>query len=221
MQYIFAPKSKPSARMEGRVLRLQGYTYTVRHIKGTTNIADCLSRLLNVKSPEDLGQHIRDDEYVKFVARAATPEAVTTRDIEKASRYDPEMSAIRECLRFGLWYKLPYKEYLVTQNELSAIGYLVLRGTRIVVPIELRNKILEAAHSGHPGIVSMKQLLRTQVWWPGIDRDVENVCKTCHGCQLVGRPTPPEPLKPTELPNAPWEYLACDLLGPLPTGEQN
>ncbi|XP_053381935.1 uncharacterized protein K02A2.6-like [Mercenaria mercenaria] len=110
-------------------------------------------------------------------------------------------------------------EYLIVKNELSAIGFLVLRGTRIVVPKELRTKILEAAHSGHPGIVSMKQSLRTRVWWPQIDQDIEKYCKSCHGCQLEGPPAPPEPLKPTELPSGPWEYLACDLLGPLPTGE--
>ena len=48
---------------------------------------------------------------------------------------------------------------------------------------------------------------------------MEDRCKTCHGCQLVGLPTPPEPLKQTELSSQPWTDLATDLMGPLPSGE--
>ncbi|XP_022801588.1 uncharacterized protein K02A2.6-like [Stylophora pistillata] len=52
-----------------------------------------------------------------------------------------------------------------------------------------------------------------------MDKQVENWCKTCHGCQLVGLPTPPEPLRHTEFPSQPWIDLAADLMGPLPSGE--
>ena len=48
---------------------------------------------------------------------------------------------------------------------------------------------------------------------------MESRCKTCHGCQLVGLPTPPEPLRQTEFPSQPWIDLAADLMGPLPSGE--
>ena len=75
------------------------------------------------------------------------------------------------------------------------------------------------AHEGHPGIVAMKQRLRSEVWWPGLYKDAERVCKTCHGCQLVSQPLKPEPMIRTEFPSAPWQHLAADLLGPLPSGD--
>ena len=59
-------------------------------------------------------------------------------------------------------------------------------------------------HEGHPGVVSMKQRLRSKVWWPGIDREAEKFCKTCHGCQLVSSPANPEPIKSNPLPSGPW-----------------
>ena len=65
----------------------------------------------------------------------------------------------------------------------------------------------------------MKQRLCTKVWWPGIDKEAEGVCKTCHGCQLVSQPLKPEPMVRTELPSAPWQHLVADLLGPLPSGD--
>ena len=40
-----------------------------------------------------------------------------------------------------------------------------------------------------------------------------------NGCQLVGLSTPPEPLKHSEFPSQPWQDLATDLMGPLPSGE--
>ena len=65
-----------------------------------------------------------------------------------------------------------------------------------------------------------KKRLRSKVWWAGIDRQVEAKCKTRHGCQLVGLPTPPEPyLKHTEFPSQPWQDLTADLMGPLLSGE--
>ena len=38
-------------------------------------------------------------------------------------------------------------------------------------------------------------------------------------CQIVSRPSPPEPIRTTTSPTGPWRDLAVDLLGPLPTGE--
>ena len=52
-----------------------------------------------------------------------------------------------------------------------------------------------------------------------IDKDAERVCKTCHGCQLVSQPLKPEPMTRAEFPSAPWQHLAADLLGPLPSGD--
>ena len=53
----------------------------------------------------------------------------------------------------------------------------------------------------------------------GIDREVEQRCKVCHGCQIVSGKPCPEPMKRTVLPEGPWQDVAADLLGPLPGGE--
>ena len=183
LECIFSPKSKTCARIERWLLRMQPYKFSVKYILGPKNIADFLSRLLHPTS--NLKEKNQTDEYVKWVAQESTPVALTTREIESASEEDPELQSVRECLLSGRWHDIEFKEYLPMRGELCAIGKLVLRGTRIVVPKELRSHVLELAHEGHPGIVAMKQRLRSKVWWPGLDKDAERVCKTCHGCQLV------------------------------------
>ena len=217
LECISSPKSKTCARIERWLLRMQPYKFLVKYIPGPKNIADSLSRLLH-PTPNSKEKN-QTDEYVKWVAQESTPVALTTCEIESASEKDPELQSVRECLLSGRWYDIEFKGYLPMRSELCAIGKLVLRGTRIILPKELRSRVLELAHEGHPGIVAMKQRLRSKVWWPGIDKDAERICKTCHGCQLVSQPLKPEPMTRTEFPSAPWQDLAADLLGPLPSGD--
>ena len=110
-------------------------------------------------------------------------------------------------------------EYWAVRNELCVIGRVILRGTLIVIPKGMRKQVLQIAHEGHPGIVKMKNRLRSKVWWPKIDKDAEQFCKKCHGCQLVGLPERPEPMSRTTLPQGPWQDLAIDFLGPFPSGD--
>lgn len=92
------------------------------------------------------------------------------------------------------------------------------RGTRIVLRTKVRPQALALAHEGHLGIVGIKQNLRSKVYWPSMDKAAEKHCKSCHGCQLVAQPEPPEPIKSTTLPDAPGQHLAADLMGPFPSG---
>jgi len=214
LEVIYGPRSRPCARIERWVLRLQPYDYRVRYIPGQENIADPLSRLFSGK---DNQRHKHGaEEYVRFVAVSATPRALTTNEVEVESAADPELQTVREAICTGKFENC--KSYAPIAGELCAIGKLVLRGTRIVLPQKLRQQALHLAHEGHLGIVGMKQNLRTKVWWPGMDKAAELHCRSCHGCQLVARPDPPEPLRPTCLPDGPWQDIATDLLGPLPSG---
>ena len=128
------------------------------------------------------------------------------------------MSLLRKCIRTGEWDNAP-SHYKAVGQELSTLGQVVLRGARLLIPSRLRKQVLDLGHEGHQGVVKTKQRLRTKVWWPGIDRQVEERCITCHGCQLVGQPTPPEPTRHTPFPDQPWKNLAADLVSPLPSGD--
>ena len=64
---------------------------------------------------------------------------------------------------------------------------------RIIVPSTFRKTVLSVLHDGHPGIWAMRALSRFYVWWPGIDKDVENHVKQCNPCQQ-NRPREPETL---------------------------
>ena len=214
LEVIYSPRSKPSARIERWVLRLQPYRFNVQFVSSAKNIADPLSRLLspsNTSAPTE-------DEHAFMVAAHAVPSALHASDLEKASAADPELADVRRRLKVDDWTDAP-TPYKFVRNELTYIGQLILRGTRIVVPSSMRKQVLDLAHEGHQGIVKMKARLHEKVWWPGIDKDVEAACRSCYGCQVVGPPAPRTPVKSTPFPTAPWSELAVDILGPLPSGE--
>lgn len=71
------------------------------------------------------------------------------------------------------------------KDELSVCDDVILRGNRILIPSNVRSKVLELALKCHQGIVSCKQRLRSKMWWPRLDQDVEGICKSCESCQLV------------------------------------
>ena len=90
LEPIYRPRSKPCARVERWMLRLQPYDVRVVHVPGAQNIADPLSRLVDSKIGPTDNAHGADD-YVRFAAVSATPTAMSTREVEKASANDEEL----------------------------------------------------------------------------------------------------------------------------------
>ena len=69
---------------------------------------------------------------------------------------------------------------------------VVLRGTRIVIPQSLQQRAINLAHESHLGLTKTKALLREKIWFPNIDKLVENTIGKCLPCQAVGKQQPPE-----------------------------
>lgn len=190
--------------------------YKVIYRPGKNNLADPLSRLCeDNRSCSSFDEEV--DHYVYQVTEFAIPVSLKLLVIEDASSVDEEIQLVRKGLFEKVWDPV-VNNFKIFETELCFTGNILLRGTRIVIPKLLRPTVLKLAHEGHPGMTVMKRRLRAKVWWPKIDTDAENVVKKCRGCILVSTPDAPEPLKRKELPFAPWQHIAVDYLGPLPTG---
>ena len=215
LQHIFGKtSSKPTPRLERWALRLMAFNYTIRYEPGPTNIADPLSRLATVSQ----GYPTPTEAYVRVVAAEACPSAVSWEEVQKASLECPEIESVKRSIRSDDW-KESLAAYRANRLEFCECDEAVMRGSRLVVPVSLRDRFMKLAHEGHQGTVKTKQRLRSYAWWPGMDKGVERLCRTCFECQLVAQPDAPEPIVSTRLPEQPWEHLAMDLMGPLPNGE--
>ena len=215
LEYIFGPKAKSSARMERWQLRLQPYNFDVEYHKGTENISDFISRIKNSPQPDDKTD--QTNLYVNFIIQYAVPKRMTLEQIQAASLSDSEIVNLTKAIITGKFKENNCAEYQKYQTELTEQNGIVLRNNRIIIPKVLRNQALLLAHTGHLGIVKAKQHLRTKVFWPGIDKDIEQVIHKCLPCQAVIKDHHPLPeIKFTEVPQQAWEETGADFYGPLP-----
>ena len=84
--------------------------------------------------------------------------------------------------------------YNLVRSELS-----VAHGSRIVVRKALQRRVVNISHEGHQGIVTTKSLLRSTVWFPGMDRMPEDIVHSSLRCQVATQQKPKEPVQLTEL----------------------
>ena len=94
---------------------------------------------------------------------------------------------------------------------------------QIVVPKSYRHEILSIAHespmSGHLGIKKTYHKIINHFYWPGLKSDVSKYCKTCHTCQMVGKPIqtiPKAQLQPIPAFDEPFSTILIDCVGPFP-----
>ena len=94
---------------------------------------------------------------------------------------------------------------------------------QIVVPKVCQSEILKLAHEspmgGHLGINKTYSKITKHFYWPQIRHCVAEFCKTCHTCQMVGKPNqkiPVASLKPIPAFEEPFSKVIIDCVGPLP-----
>ena len=59
----------------------------------------------------------------------------------------------------------------------------------------------------------MKSLTRMYVWWPELDKDIEESVHSCNECQLNQLNPPAAPLNPWGSPS--WARIHLDYAGPI------
>ncbi|XP_067685776.1 uncharacterized protein [Haliotis asinina] len=98
---------------------------------------------------------------------------------------------------------------------------------QIVVPKAFRTEILSLAHeslfAGHLGRTKTYDRLSSDFFWPGMYKDVEDYCSSCHVCQVAGKPNqliPPAPLKVVPAVGEAFSKVLIDIVGPLPKTSQ-
>ena len=101
------------------------------------------------------------------------------------------------------------------RNELSVHQECVMWGVRVVVLEKLQSHVLNELLTGHLGVVKMKALARSYIWWPGIDNDIEQSAKHCKGCEQCQNMPKQAPLHPWEWPSTPWQRVHVDYVGPF------
>ena len=87
----------------------------------------------------------------------------------------------------------------------------MLKGMRIVISSQCQEDILNQLHEGHFRIDCTKLCVHDSVYWPQINKDIENLVKSCEQCQEASKRNCKDPQIPRELPVRLWNTLEADL----------
>ena len=70
-------------------------------------------------------------------------------------------------------------------------------------------------HQGHQQVVRMKALAHSHFWWSCLDKDNEELAKTCAACKVVKNTPTKVPLHPWAWPTLPWQRVHVDFAAPF------
>ena len=214
---IWKSQKPATARIERWRLRLMPYEFDLQYRPGRNeqNPADFISRNPHTQPKRDNAA----EAYIRYVTKNAVPKAMTFEEVQKATQDDPQLQKLMTAIQYNNWKDPELSSFSRFKEELSISDGVILRDHRLVIPSALQQKVIDIAHHTHQGIVKTKQLIREKVWFPNIDKLVDETVQKCIPCQSsypgsVKR----EPLCPTPLPAEPWSEIAVDFAGPFPSG---
>ena len=204
-----------SPRMQRWALTLAAYEYQIVHRPGSSiPQADALSRLPLGGAPTHVpvpGETILAMQYMDM-------SPVTSSDIRNETRRDATLSQVFMRTRDGFPQHEDnelLKPYHQRRTELSITDGCLMWGARVIIPSRYRKAMLEELHNAHSGIVRMKAVGRSFMWWPGFDSDIERTVNSCDICRRSRHKPIEAPLQPWSFPDRPWSRVHIDYAGPV------
>ncbi|XP_043235721.1 uncharacterized protein K02A2.6-like [Amphibalanus amphitrite] len=206
-----------ASRIQRWTMKMAEYDFTVEVRRSEQiPVADWLSRLpkgtsvMNSSAPED-------ECTVCLIGQLSSLNPVTAAAIQRETTRDPLLAKVVNFVNKGWPDKVgeALHAFKVRQTELTVEQGCLMWGCRVVVPPNLRERVLEELHEGHQGMVRMKQLARMHVWWPNMDKEVEAEVRRCQGCWQKRAEPPCTDLHPWEFAKGPWQRIHLDFAGPV------
>ena len=133
-------------------------------------------------------------------------------EVRAASRADGEIAMLVKALLSGNIDKASQRTgFYNIRRDLSTDDGLLIFGSRLVIPKNMRKDITTRLHASHQGITRTLQRARQCVFWPGITSDITNTVRSCTSCQERLASQHQEPMIQDAIPSRPFESVSSDL----------
>lgn len=200
----------PSSKLQNIRIKLLNFDIQLEYAPGKTiHIADYLSRY-SMKNEEEeettlnenvLSINVSDDKKKEF---------------QEETQNDSTLKVLKEYCKNGWPINKSKcaenaKFFFKMRNDIYLEDDILFFNEQIIIPTNMRKNILEQLHASHFGINKTKKRAKSTVYWPGMNVDIENMISKCHTCQINAPKNQKEPLIAHEIPNRPFEKLACDI----------
>lgn len=234
----------PRGRLARWALRLQEFDYEIQYKPGSSHaLADGPSRLLTDGIDQS---HFDDDiPCLPRRSNLLTGDGFDVDDAKQRKRSKQDTKSVlvtrmnlkrpinvEETLeeqakdKYCRWVRKQIAEgndekFVIDQHGVLTRRSPLDQSLQMIVPESLKERLLDVAHSAptsaHPGRSKMYQTLRRHFYWPSMTVDIHQWVDRCDACarnRIKGQKNVYKmKLFP---PSKPLEYVAMDILGPLP-----
>ena len=122
---------------------------------------------------------------------------------------DPILYAVKNCILHG-WKNGQCPAYASFKDELCVINGIIFKGSRIVVPVSMRNEMLCRIHESHLGQDKQKSMARSVLYWPNMNVHIEEMSNKCAVCQMYKPAQCKESYHTDDDITGPWDKVATD-----------
>ena len=102
------------------------------------------------------------------------------------------------------------KPFYQRKDQLSTDQGCLLWGQRVIIPTMLQARMLQELHSAHAGMVKMKAIARSIMWWPQMDQEIKEAVSKCDGCAAQKSLPPLAPLHSWPWASHPMQRMHVD-----------
>ena len=164
------------------MLRVQKYDAEINYVQGKSiPLADALS--IVSLCPGDLIEGLDVSNHELHLHFNASP----TRIAQIKTAKDEKLFSFRAIITQG-WpdtrshCPVDLHAFCNYRNELTVSDGVILKGRRIHIPKSLQVDVLQQLHYAHQGAKKCKLGDKGSVFWVNINRDIEEMVKTCAPC---------------------------------------
>ncbi|CAK9291719.1 unnamed protein product [Gordionus sp. m RMFG-2023] len=107
------------------------------------------------------------------------------------------------------------KGYKAFGKLLNIKNDCIFKGEQVINPQRLRKKFLSVLQEGHIGLYRMLDTMERYFWWPGVNKDIEEMIFRCNMCMINAPKLPKVKQNYWVQPNKPWYRVYIDFFGPI------
>ena len=181
-------------------------------------LAQCSDTWLLKWSPTDLRKHQYSDEDLKVVIQWLEKNSVPSRFPKDGSHYlkalwnQRSQLILQEGVLYRHWKDIP-------DNGANPRLQLVL--PTCLVP-DILTELHNSPTGGHLGANKTYEKMWSRIYYVNLQKTVEDWCRQCELCSSRKAPTKkPRATMQLSVTSKPMEWIAMDILGPLPTTARN
>ena len=140
---------------------------------------------------------------------------ITWETLQIATAADPALRLLSEVIEDGppeARHHMPatIREYFPILDSITNVDGVLVKGERIIIPLALRQRCLDALHAAHQGATSMNARAQTSLYWPGMSKEITATRQHCATCNGNAPSQPAMPSTTPADPEYPFQHLCAD-----------